>query len=75
MKGTNCFTIPLCKTHFSSPFKMPDLSYHVSAPSLEVVELQLEVQVVPTGGACLELVWEAGAVAAQSRKGSLIKVT
>lgn len=44
-------------------------------PVQEVVELQLDVQVVPTGRACLELVWEAGAVAAQSRKGSLIKLT
>lgn len=58
-----------------SPFKMPALSYHVNAPSLEVVELQLDVQVVPTGRLCLELVWEAGAVGAQSRKGLLIKLT
>lgn len=54
---------------------MPALSYHVHAPSLEVVELQLEVQVVPTGRECLELVSEAVAVAAQRSKGSLIKLT
>lgn len=54
---------------------MPALSYHVYAPSLEVVELQLEVQVVPTGRECLELVSEMVAVAAQRSKGSLIKLT
>lgn len=48
---------------------MPALSYHVHAPSLEVVEIQLEVQVVPTGRECLELVWEAGAVAATEQQG------